>query len=438
MRLEPAGVLDADVVWLTEATVLDHPNGFRAADVEIADGHFGALSTPGRRRAGAIDASHLVVVPGLFNAHYHGGSSLLAGLDAGMEIHDWGDDSPQGRAQAYLFEWLDAGASRGELEVVLLKEYLELLCQGVTYVADSGLSDQSDGLADEVMRELGLRGSVECFGVLDAPAGLGRVDHTLHFPEEEDLDEHSLASLVTLAAGPVRLTGHCLETPLRRSLVEGRFGQSTIGVLDTAGLLGARTVLFHGCLMDEDDIVRAAATGASIVHCPVSNLLTGGRVAPLKRWLEAGVTVALGTDWADTDFWGTVRTARHVLAAQGERQPGTSARLLEMATQGGAACYGRSDLGSIGEGKAADLVCLDAAALQPYVEAGAVSTLASAVVQRTSASVVRHVMVGGEWVVRDGLPTRVLPSDVRRRYARLATMLTREAEQRLRSGGPPR
>jgi 5-methylthioadenosine/S-adenosylhomocysteine deaminase len=411
-------------VRLTGATLLDVSGRYRLADIEISDGRFGSVTAPGRRSPGAVDGSGLVVIPGLFNGHYHGGSSLLAGLSAGMLIHDWADQSAQGRVQASLFEWLDAVASRSELETIYRKEYLDLLCQGVTFVADSGLSEQAPGLAEEVLTGLGLRGSVECYGSAETPEDDERVAHSLHFPEEEDLDEASLAATVAAAGSrPVRLTGHCLETPLRRSLVEARFGESTVGVLDTAGLLDSRTVLFHGCLMDQRDAERAAAAGASVVHCPVSNLLTGGRVAPLRTWIEAGVTVALGTDWADTDFWGTVRAARGVLAAQGVRTPATAAKVLELATAGGASCYGRSDLGSVAEGRPADLVCLDAAGLQPYLQAGEVSTLASAVIDKGSAAVVRHVMVGGEWLVFDGTPTRVDLQRVNRLYADLAVRL---------------
>jgi 5-methylthioadenosine/S-adenosylhomocysteine deaminase len=411
-------------VWLTGATLLDVSGRYRLADVEISDGRFGSVAAPGRRSAGAVDGSGLVVVPGLVNGHYHGGSSLLAGLSAGMQIHDWADQSPQGRVQARLFEWLDAAASRSELETIYRKEYLDLLCQGVTFVADSGLSEQAPGLAEDVLTDLGLRGSVECYGPAEIPEDREHVTHSLHFPEEEDLDEASLAATVAAAGSrAVRLTGHCLETPLRRSLVEARFGESTVGVLDAAGLLDSRTVLFHGCLMDQQDAARVAAAGACVVHCPVSNLLTGGRVAPLRTWIEAGVTVALGTDWADTDFWGTVRAARGVLAAQGVRTPVTAAKVLELATAGGASCYGRGDLGWVAEGRPADLVCLDAAGLQPYLQAGEVSTLASAVIHKGSAAVVRHVMVGGEWLVFDGAPTRVDLQRVNRLYADLAVRL---------------
>jgi 5-methylthioadenosine/S-adenosylhomocysteine deaminase len=412
-------------VWLTAATLLDASGRFRLADVEIIDGRFNSVTAPARRSSGAVDASGLVIIPGLVNGHYHGGSSLLSGLEAGMQIHDWADQSPQGRVQAGLFGWLDAVASRGELETIYRKEYLDLLCQGVTFVADSGLSEQAPGLAEKVLTDLGLRGSMECYGTFEVPADPARVAHSLHFPEEEDLDEESLTAAVAAARpGVPRLTGHCLETPLRRSLVEERFGASTVRVLDAAGLLDSRTVLFHGCLMDQQDAARAAEAGASVVHCPVSNLLTGGRVAPVRTWLESGVTVGLGTDWADTDFWGTVRAARGVLAAQGVRAPATAATVLELATCGGVACYGRGDLGSVAEGNRADLVCLDALALRPYMQAGEVSTLASAVIHKGSAPVVRHVMVGGEWLIFDGAPTRVDLGHVKRLYADLVARVT--------------
>jgi hypothetical protein len=208
----------SDRMWLTETTLLDGAQGFRKVDIEISEGRIGSLAAPGRRRSGAVDGSRLVVIPGLCNGHYHGGSSLLAGLEAGMQIHDWADRSPQGRVQAQLFEWLDGEASRGELEIVYRKEYLDLLCQGVTFVADSGLSEQADGLAEEVMTGLGLRGNVESYGSFDVPEDPHRVGHSLHFPEEEDLDQASLAATVAAAdPAPVRLTGHCSGSPSSQS-----------------------------------------------------------------------------------------------------------------------------------------------------------------------------------------------------------------------------
>ena len=69
-------------------------------------------------------------------------------------------------------------------------------------------------------------------------------------------------------------------------------------------------------------------------------------------------------------------------------------------------------------------MCLDAPALQPYLQAGGASTLASAVIQKGSAVVVRHVMVDGEWVIFDGAPTRADRQKVDRLYMDLLLRLT--------------
>jgi hypothetical protein len=64
------------------------------------------------------------------------------------------------------------------------------------------------------------------------------------------------------------------------------------------------------------------------------------------------------------------------------------------------------------------------ALLQPYLQTGGVSTLASAVIHKASAVVVRHVMVGGEWVIFDGVPTRADHQEVDRLYMDLVLSLT--------------
>ncbi len=420
-------------MWLTSAILLDNGGDrYRVVDIEVSDGHVSALLSPGARRADAVDASALVVLPGLCNAHYHGCSSLFTGLTSGMEIDDWGDASPRGRAQARLFRWLDEEATRADLVALYRKEFLDLLGQGVTFIADSGVSERAEGVAAEVMSEIGMVGSIECYGALATSGGRGDVGVSLHFPEEEDLDEDSVAATSDAwAAGSVPLTGHCLETALRREKVGRRFGTSTVGVLDAADLLGPSTVLFHGCLMDDTDIELVAARGASVVNCPMSNVMTSGRVAPLRRWLEAGVNVGLGTDWADTDMWGCLRAAWAILTAQGDRRPRSAADVLTMATEGGRSCY-RPAVGGITVGAPADLVFVDAGALRPYLQSSEVSTMAAALVSRGGASLVRHVMVAGQWVRFNGSATRLSWPDVQLRYEQLTdelfTRLQRDAE----------
>jgi 5-methylthioadenosine/S-adenosylhomocysteine deaminase len=139
-------------------------------------------------------------------------------------------------------------------------------------------------------------------------------------------------------------------------------------LLDELGLLGNRTVVAHGVHLDQSEMERLASGGASVVHCPASNLKLASGVAPVKQLLDAGVNVALGTDGPassnDLDMLGSVRLAAllHKTAAPGGPDAtAISAReALRMATVNGAAALGMAGrLGVLAPGAAADMSAID-------------------------------------------------------------------------------
>jgi 5-methylthioadenosine/S-adenosylhomocysteine deaminase len=393
-------------VWLTDVAYLTADGRLGHADLALEDGVIADVADASGGRPGALDCSPYVVVPGLTNAHFHGASTILRGLNVGLDLREWGGDSPQGRLQDRLFRWLDEEASYGELATLCRKEYVDLLRQGVTLTADSGFAEGSTAqqLAD-VRDQVGLRGCVDAYDDVEQMPATG---FSGHLPEEEDLTAAALdkAARHREACDPI-FTTHCLETGWRREKAIADWGKSSVQVFADRGLLGRKTVLFHGCRMDDDDIATVAAAGASVVHCPVSNLASTGLIAPTARWLDAGVNVALGTDFANTNVWEVLRTAWMLFGAQGRRGLDVPRQVLAMATRGGALAYGREDLGEIVAGRAADLIFLDAAAIAPHVDRADVSTVAHAILTQGRAGIVRHVMVGGRWVLRAGEPTLV-------------------------------
>lgn len=425
-------------MWLTDARYLRPDGTFGRADLLVRDGVVAEVAPAGSRPSD-VDCSGYVVLPGLVNGHYHSQATLMRGMEAGLELFDWFGDSPGGRAQSRVGGWLDDPANLTELADVVRHEYVTLLRHGVTTVADCGSSEAaSPTLLADLGDEVGVRVIAQAYDDwierVDDPAR-----YTVNIESEEDLTRE----FVERAVGwrdryrPV-FAGHSLETVARRELALAAWGRSSIAVLDEHGLLSPRTVLFHGCEMDADDVATLARTGAAVMHCPVSNLSLHGRIPPAVEWRRAGVTVGLGTDWGDTDMWGTVRAAWLLQqrlpdqpAYRGADEPGplstdraTHADVLRMATRGGALGYSRDDLGEIAPGRTADLVFLDADRLRPYVDGPELSTLAAAVVTSAGPGVVRHVLTAGEWALRDGAPVRVDADALAATYHRIAAAVT--------------
>ena len=129
--------------------------------------------------------------------------------------------------------------------------------------------------------------------------------------------------------------------------------------------------------MTDDDIELIAAAGAHVVHNPASNAKLASGLAPVRRLLDTGINVALGTDGSasanDLDLWMAMRLAALLASAAHDNPDELSAReLIRMATINGARALGRdTELGSIEVGKRADMVIMDSksAAMQPSYDA---------------------------------------------------------------------
>jgi len=99
---------------------------------------------------------------------------------------------------------------------------------------------------------------------------------------------------------PVHL--HFLETADEVSGCVERTGERPAAYLTRLGLLSERLVLAHGVWMDEPDLELVAASGATVVTNPVSNLkLAVGRIFPYSRARHHGIPVGLGTDGASSN-----------------------------------------------------------------------------------------------------------------------------------------
>jgi guanine deaminase len=91
---------------------------------------------------------------------------------------------------------------------------------------------------------------------------------------------------------------HCSESDWEHRYVLDRCGISDTAALEGFGLLSRRTILAHGNLLGDEDIAIIAKHGAAIAHCPLSNVYFSDAVFPLRRLLQRGVHVGLGTDIA--------------------------------------------------------------------------------------------------------------------------------------------
>jgi 5-methylthioadenosine/S-adenosylhomocysteine deaminase len=377
---------------------------FENGDLLIKDGQIVPL-TESEAQAETMDCSDYLVIPGLINGHFHSYSSMAKGLPKEMEIQDWCNETEQGHIQKLFFDYLDNQISQEEFLLIAQQSYIEMVKNGITFVSDADPGD-NPFLLSNAINEVGLRGIVDTYDkIADYHDKTNKnVVFGTHLLEEEDFNEELLSQCEAIKESyDSILMTHCLENEWRNDLVQSKYQKSSLELYEERGLLGAKTVLFHGVYMSEQDIDIAARNKASVVHCPISNLWSGAGAAPVKQMLEKEVNVCLGTDFASTDIWEVMRMAYYLLKLNSNVNRFTAEDIFKMATVNGAKAYQLHDkVGQIKNGYQADLVFIKKDSLLfPLIDHNNFSTILHNLLMNCNSSLIDHVMIGGKWVMKD-------------------------------------
>jgi len=369
-----------------------------------------------------VDAGGGIVMPGLVNVHTHLPMSLFRGLADDLPLEVWLNE--------HMFP---AEADHIDSETVIMGARLacaELLLGGTTTCCDGYfLVDRfADAVAQTGIRAILGQGVVDfpapgvpdpAFNVDTAKTYVGRwLDRSGHLMPSIFCHSPYTCSAKTLVNAKrtannmgVLFQIHVAETRSERDQMVRENALSPVAYLNKQGILDEKTLMVHCVWVDEDDIETIAKTGARVAHCPESNMKLGAGIAPVPAMIAAGIPVGLGTDGCasnnDLDLWGEMDTAAKLHKVQ--RQDPTvmdAETVVRMATIDGARVLGMDGLiGSLVPGKLADIVVLRSD--QPHLTP--VYHPASHIVYSAGPGDVRHVMVGGRWVVRNA---RLLTVDI--------------------------
>lgn len=390
MKLQNVTFLNADMKF--ETSDFSIKNNIISFDLDVGE------------KEKSMDCKDYLVLPGIFNAHFHSYSPLAKGLMQEMALQDWCDDSKQGKIQQRLFDYLENEITEREFGYIAQKSYIDMVKNGVTFVSDS--DPQSPQQLADVMNEIGIRGMIDTYeeiGVYDNKPK-GNVLFGTHLLEEEDMTNDELLKLkkVKDKYNTIMMT-HCLENEWRLNIVKSKFGKSSIDLYNDMDLLDDKTVLFHGVYMSEEDIELVAKHKSSIVHCPLSNLDTGAGVANVHAMLEKGVNVCLGTDYSHTNVWELMRLTYYLLKINNPVNKYSAEEIFRMATINGAKAYKLQDeIGQIKDGYKADLVFIKKdSELEPLLNKVNFSTYLYNLLFYRKANSVRHVMIDGKWIMKD-------------------------------------
>jgi formimidoylglutamate deiminase len=168
-----------------------------------------------------------------------------------------------------------------------------------------------------------------------------------------------------------------------------------------------RWCAIHATHMSDDETVSLARSGAAVGLCPMTEANLGDGIFPAAKFLEAGGAIAIGSDSQVTVSPADdlrqleysqrlAHRARNVLAGGPHRSTGR--RLLEAVARGGAKALGQP-MGGIEPGKRCDVVVLDPD--HPALIGRSGDEAVDSWVFSGGAPCVKHVVVGGDIVVRD-------------------------------------
>jgi 5-methylthioadenosine/S-adenosylhomocysteine deaminase len=359
-----------------------------------------------------LDKPDALIAPGLIDTHTHAPMSLFRAIADDMRLQDW--------LTKFIFPAESKNVSPDFVRWGTRLACLEMVLAGITTYTDMYYFEDVEA---EAAREAGVRG-VLGQTIIGFPApdhktwneSISAAERYIQRFRSDDLivpavaphaiyttpDEALAASHNLAIKYGVPLLIHLSETKTERDNALAKRKLTPTQTLERLGVLDGRVVAAHCVWEDDNDLRILKRHGTGVAHCPSSNTKLASGVAPVIAMLKIGLNVGLGND----GFAGSNDTSDLILemnlAADLQKVTAMDPRVLpaeqvlEMATLGGARVLGLDkEIGSIEEGKRADLITLSLA--KP--NAVPLYNLYSQIVYASKAADIEDVFINGRQIV---------------------------------------
>ena len=365
------------------------------------------------------------LIPGFVNAHGHSAMTLLRGLADDLPLESWLRDAIWPAEQ----RWVSAEMVRDGTELAIA----EMIAGGTTCFSDQYFFPE---MVAEAAQELHMRAVIGTPNMdfatdwaKDVDEYINKANDLVHDPYADHplisscYAPHSSAALNDESFGELRVMADQLDLPVQIHLHEtlgeikaavDATGKRPVERLHELGFINASLLGVHCVHLNDDEIHLLAESGVNVVHCPRSNLKLGSGIAPVSKYRDAGINVAVGTDGAASnnvlDMLSELRYA--AMLAKGSQQDAAALpaeTVLKMATLDGANALGLgAEIGSIEVGKWADLTCIDLNRLHSQPMYDPVSQL----VYTARADQVSDVWIAGRQQLEEGHLTQIDPDNL--------------------------
>ena len=352
-----------------------------------------------------IDCQGNVLMPGFKNAHTHSGMTAMRSFADDMPLQDW--------LNTKIFP-LEAKLTPQDNYDLTQLAILEYLTSGVTSIFDMYLAprDIAQSCVDMGMRCVLVAGLNNfCFSVRELEKLYQELNHfnplvsfelgahAEYTCSRELLEE--LSGLIHQYKAP--FYSHMSETKLETEECLARHGMTPPAFFDSLGMFDFGGGAYHACYFTEEDMELFAKKGLHIVTNPGSNMKLASGIAPVGRFVEKGINVAIGTDGPSSNncldmfremflVTGLAKLLQKDAAAMDAHE------VLRMATVNGAHAMRLSDADVLAEGKLADLIMIDLH--QPNMQP--LNNITKNIVYSGSKQNVKLTMINGKVLYENG------------------------------------
>lgn len=407
-------------------------------NVLIKDGVIAEVGSNVQTADDVIDASDMVMYPGLINTHHHLYQTFSRNLPQVQRME--------------LFPWLKTlyeiwkHVDENVVYYSSLTGLGELLKTGCTtcldhhYVfpknAGTGLLDAQFSAAEELgIRFHATRGSMDLSvkdGGLPPDSVVQTVDEILKDSEEavkkfHDGSPYSMRQVALAPCSPFSVTGellkesaklarklgvrlhtHLAETKDEEQFTLSHFGMRPLEYMESLGWVGPDVWYAHGIHFNEDELKLLAKTQTGVAHCPISNMKLSSGIASIPEMLNLNVPVGLAVDGSasndGSNLLEELRVGYLLHRLNDSRKAPSGYDMLKIATKGSARVLGRGNLGEISVGMAADFFLVN---LNRIDMIGAQFDPMSVLCTVGLKGSVDYTVVNGDIVVKEGRLVRV-------------------------------
>jgi cytosine/adenosine deaminase-related metal-dependent hydrolase len=244
----------------------------------------------------------------------------------------------------------------------------------------------------------------------------------------------------------VILQTHAAESAWEVEYCKKKFKVTPIGLMEKTKFLGSDVSLVHCNIISEKEIKLLGKTKTNVIITPVCNTRDasdGNGIAPMSKLLKAGANLSIGVDGPASNDSMNLQTEMRFLRTVGKAKEGlfwyrnhnqakftymNPLGVLKITNLGGAKTLNRKDIGSIKEGKAADIAIFDPDS--EISHAGAVNKWAT--IMSCQSIKPKYLIINGQVVVKDGHLTKLDENIINTKFRKFHKNVLEHAQKRLK------